>query len=438
MEQARRRRWVVVVVFFAFMLLHQSDRLLIGSLPDQIRETFGISRTQFGLVISGALLVSTVMYPIWGYLYDRFARPKLLALASFIWGSTTWLSAIAPNFGTFLVTRASTGVDDSSYPGLYSLISDYFGPGLRGKVYGLLQIAQPLGFMMGMILALTLGGVYGWQRVFFLTGSLGILLGIIIFFTVRDMPRGRAEPEMEDLEQVGVYSFDWGIAKGLFRKRSLLLLFAQGFVGVFPWQVITYFFIDYLANERGYDEGAIMMTMGTAILVLSLGYFVGGALGDFFFKRTPRGRLLVSMAGVLLGAIMLYFTIGVPVDNQLMFMLMLGGTALFMPIASPNVISTVYDITLPEVRSTALSVQYFMENIGAATAPVLAGYIADRSSLSLSILLICISTWILGSVLLGVTAYLVPKDIQDLRVKMSERADEQRRLQTSSGRTHLS
>jgi MFS family permease len=433
MDHARRRRWVVVVVFFFFMLLHQSDRLLIGSLPDQIRDTFGINRTQFGLVISGALLVSTIMYPIWGYLYDRFARPKLLALASFIWGSTTWLSAIAPNFGTFLVTRASTGVDDSSYPGLYSLISDYFGPTMRGKIYGLLQIAQPLGFLMGMILALTLGGTYGWQGVFFITGSLGIVLAIIIFFGVRDMPRGRAEPEMEDIEQIGVYRFDWDIAKGLFRKRSLLLLFAQGFVGVFPWQVITYFFIDYLGNERGYDEGSIMLTMGIAILVLSFGYFLGGALGDFFFKRTPRGRLLVSTVGVLLGAVMIYFTLGVPAENQGMFLLLLAVTMIFIPIASANTVSTVQDITLPEVRSTAMSVQFFMENIGAATAPALAGFIADRSSLSLAILTISISAWVLCSILLGVAAYLVPTDIRTLRSQMSERADEERRLQAASG-----
>ncbi len=432
MKQVKRRRWVVVVVFFAFMLLHQSDKLLIGSLPDQIRETFGINRAQFGLAISGALLVGTIMYPIWGYLYDRFARPKLLALASFIWGSTTWLSAIAPTFGSFLVTRASTGIDDSSYPGLYSLISDYFGPSVRGKIYGLLQIAQPMGFLLGMILALTLGGTYGWQSVFFLTGALGIVLAVVIFFTVRDLPRGKAEPEMEGLEQVGVYRFDWSIAKGLFRKRSLLLLFAQGFVGVFPWQVITYFFIDYLLSERGYADDAVMLTMGTAILVLSLGYFLGGALGDFFFKRTPRGRLLVSMVGVLLGAVTLYFTMGVPVDNPTLFLVMLGITALFIPIASANVISTVYDITLPEVRSTALSVQYFMENIGAATAPALAGYIADRSSLSLAILAICIAAWIMGSILLAFTAYLVPKDIRALRDAMSERAVEQRRLQAAA------
>ena len=144
MQTKSRYRWFVVIVFFIFMLLHQSDKLLIGPLTTPIMETFGIDEVQMGAVFTGALLVGAFLYPLWGYLYDRYTRSKLLALASFIWGSTTWLSAIAPTFPTFVVTRATTGIDDSSYPGMYSLISDYFGPGMRGKVYGILQL--DLGF----------------------------------------------------------------------------------------------------------------------------------------------------------------------------------------------------------------------------------------------------------------------------------------------------
>ena len=68
-------------------------------------------------------------------------------------------------------------------------------------------------------------------------------------------------------------------------------------------------------------------------------------------------------------------------------------------------ISTVYDITLPEVRSTAMAVQYFIESAGAALAPLMAGLIAVRSSLHNAILLICVSTWVLCSIFFGVVAY---------------------------------
>lgn len=423
MAQRKQYRWFVIAVFFAFMLLHQSDKLLIGPLTTPIMETFEIDEVQMGAVFTGALLVGAILYPLWGYLYDRFSRARLLALASFIWGSTTWLSAIAPTYRLFLVTRASTGIDDSSYPGLYSLVSDYFSPQVRGKIYGLLQLTQPLGYMAGLIVATMLSGLIGWRGVFYITGSLGLLLAVVILVGIKEAPRGQAEPELAHLEEIGVYRFDKKIALGLFRKRSLVLLFMQGFVGVFPWTVITYWFFRYLETERFYTSDEILMTMAPAILVLASGYFIGGAVGDFFFKRTLRGRLLVSTVAVLAGAILMSFTLNVPVENQGLFLILLLVTAIFIPFASANVIATVHDITLPEVRSTALAIQYFIENGGAATAPLLAGIIARNASLHTAILSICVSAWIIGSMLLGLAAYLVPHDIATLRGQLRERAE---------------
>ena len=426
-------RWFVVGIFFIFMLLHQSDKLLIGPLTPEIMKSFDITKTQMGAVVTGALIVGTVLYPIWGYLYDRYARAKLLALASFIWGATTWLGAIAPSYGTFLATRASTGIDDSSYPGLFSLISDYFAPNIRGRIYGLLQLSQPIGYLIGMILALMVAPMLGWdwRNVFYITGGLGILLAIIIFFGVRDVPRGNSEPALENLEEMGVYRFSKEQALGLFKKRSLWFMFLQGFAGVFPWNVITYWFFTYLAEERGYDENSVLLTMAPAVLIMAGGYFLGGALGDYMFKRTLNGRIIVAMVGVLTGAISLFFTMNVPIENRTLFFILLCLTALFIPLSSPNVISTVYDVSLPEVRSTALSIQYFIENGGAALAPLLAGIIADASNLHTAILTICISAWLLCFVFYLFAIRFLPGDIQTLRQQLQERADHERAIRTA-------
>lgn len=44
MRHQSKHRWFVVAVFFFFMLLHQSDRLLIGTLTPNIMETFQLRR----------------------------------------------------------------------------------------------------------------------------------------------------------------------------------------------------------------------------------------------------------------------------------------------------------------------------------------------------------------------------------------------------------
>jgi MFS family permease len=88
MQTKSRYRWFVVIIFIIFMLLHQSDKLLIGPLTTPIMETFGIDKVQMGAVFAGVFIVSLFLYPLWGYLYDRYARSKLLVLASIFLGST--------------------------------------------------------------------------------------------------------------------------------------------------------------------------------------------------------------------------------------------------------------------------------------------------------------------------------------------------------------
>lgn len=420
-----RYRWFVVIVFFFFILLHQTDKLMIGSLQVQISEEFQITNTQWGLVNSGALIVATVLYPVWGYLYDRYSRSKLLSIASFIWGATTWLNAIVKTFGGFLTTRASTGIDDSSYPGVYTLIADYFGPNLRGKIYGILQLAQPLGYLLGTILALMVApAIGGWRNVFFITGGLGIVIAILIFFFVKEMPRGQAEPEFENMTEMQTFKFSWAEVREIFKKKTMWFIFLQGFAGVFPWTVITYFFFGYLETERGYDADSILFTMAPVILILAASYFIGGFLGDIAFKRSNKGRIIISSIGVLMGAVFMYFALNTPLEARNQFFILMCLTAMFMALSSPNVIATVYDVTVPEIRSTAQATSYFIENAGAAFAPIITGVIADAIDLKTAILLICTIAWGLCFFFYLGAIFTIDKDANDLRNQMSERAKE--------------
>jgi len=421
----------VVVVFFFFVLLHQTDKLLIGSLQIPVSKTFGLNDLQWGFVNTGALIVGTIFYPIWGYLYDRYARAKLLGLASFIWGATTWLSSIVTSYPAFLMTRSSTGIDDSSYPGLYSLVADYFGPKLRGKIYGILQLAQPIGYLLGMILALIVAPMLedkifhleGWRTIFLGTGLLGLAMALLIYFGIKDVPRGQSEPEFEQIAEMGQFRFNWDALKDVLKKKTMWFIFLQGFAGVFPWNVITFFFFGYLMTERGYDNNSVLLTMGPVVLILAAGYFVGGALGDWLFKRTLKGRIIISSVGVILGAIFLFFAMNTPVEDKNTFFALMCLTALFMPFSSPNVTSTVFDISLPEIRSSAQAVEYFIENSGAALAPTIAGAIAfSTGSKQYAITVVCITAWVLCFFLYLGALFFVDKDIKSLHDQLAARA----------------
>jgi MFS family permease len=311
------------------------------------------------------------------------------------------------------------------------LVADYFGPKLRGKVYGVLQLAQPIGYLLGMILALmvapNLDGLIfhleGWRTIFLATGLLGLAMAALIYFGVKDVPRGQSEPEFEQVAEMGQFKFNWDALKDVMKKKTMWFVFLQGFAGVFPWNVITFFFFGYLMTERGYDNNSVLFTMGPVVLILAAGYFVGGMLGDWLFKRTLKGRILVSSVGVILGAVFLFFAMNTPIEDKNTFFVLMCLTALFMPFSSPNVTSTVFDISLPEVRSSAQAVEYFIENSGAALAPTIAGAIAfSTGSKQFAITVVCISAWVLCFFLYLGALFFVDKDIKSLHAQLAERA----------------
>ena len=71
-------------------------------------------------------------------------------------------------------------------------------------------------------------------------------MAVVIYFSVRDVPRGKSEPELADLDMIGNYRFDWKIAKDLFKKPSLLLLFSME---------CNYFLVSLLpGNRKGFPR----------------------------------------------------------------------------------------------------------------------------------------------------------------------------------------
>jgi MFS family permease len=210
----------------------------------------------------------------------------------------------------------------------------------------------------------------------------------------------------------------------------MVMIVLQGFFGVFPWNVITYFFIGYLQSaERGnYTSGQVMTTMVPAVLALAAGYPIGGWLGDKLFKKTKRGRVIISTIGVIAGAVFLYFTLNTPINQPMVFFVLLLLTAVFIPFASPNVLSTIYDITVPEIRSTTNAVESFIESIGSATAPLITGYAIDALQRSgsdkprtIAMLIICISCWLLCFFFFLFTIFRVPKDIDKMHAELARR-----------------
>ena len=145
---------------------------------------------------------------------------------------------------------------------------------------------------------------------------------------------------------------------------------------------------------------------------------VGGWLADMWRKRTPRGRLLVQMIGVLGGAPFVALCGLTPSVGMLILALTVWG--FFKGLYDANIFASVFDVVRPEARGTAAG---FMNAVGwlagGGSAPIVIGIIAQRESLGLAIALASTVYVAAGLLLLIGIVFFVKRDAARMQAELA-------------------
>ena len=181
-----RRANYVLGILFVVMMLNFVDRQIITILAELIKHEMGLSDKQIGLMtgLSFAIFYTTLSIPV-AALADRWSRSRVISISLAIWSIMTMLSGSALNFMQLLLARIGVGIGEAgSTPASHSLIADVFPPERRATALGILGMAVPI----GSFIAFTTGGWMaeniGWRAAFFFAGVPGVLVAVLIWFTV--------------------------------------------------------------------------------------------------------------------------------------------------------------------------------------------------------------------------------------------------------------
>ncbi|HYZ86554.1 MAG TPA: MFS transporter, partial [Bryobacteraceae bacterium] len=117
-----------------------------------------------------------------------------------------------------------------------------------------------------------------------------------------------------------------------------------------------------------------------------IGSLMGGWFADALRRRTPKGRILVQMAGVLGGAP--FVALCALTDSVPTLIFALTAWGFFKGLYDANIFASLYDVVGPEARGSAAG---FMNTVGwlggGGTAPLVIGLIAQKYTLSIAIAL---------------------------------------------------
>lgn len=309
--KGRLRAWYAVGLLGALYIVAFIDRIVLALLIEPLKGEFGVTDTQISLLIgfNFALFYALVGLPM-GRLADRVNRRTLIIASTAVWAACTLLSGFATAFWMLGLLRIGVAIGEAALsPSAISMIGDLFPKKDRGRatsVYMAMGAAGATGgyivggYMVGLIgeaggiVIPGIGAFKAWQTVFLAVSVPAIVLGLLLWATVREPTRGAATGAV--LEP----SPRWEWARKVW--RPMLLLFIAGSVGQSMVHGLLTWAPSLMVRDFGWLVGRAGMTVGVATLIGGVG---GMVLWPMITERLGRRREdalpLILTFGVLAG-----------------------------------------------------------------------------------------------------------------------------------------
>ena len=276
---------LVVVYIFNFI-----DRQILGILVEPIKQDLGASDTMMGFLggIAFATFYTFMGIPL-ARMADKGSRRNVLAVCLALWSGATALCGLAVSFWQLLLARIGVAVGEAGgSPSSHSMISDMFGPNQRATALGIYALGIPIGTMLGNLGGGWINENFDWRSAFFVVGLPGLMLAIVVRFTLKEPPRGAAEGKTIKTGETPPVA---EVFKYLWNKRSFKYLALGGSLHAFVGYGVSYW-IPAMFNR---SHGLGTLEMGTALFYLGFasiaGTFLGGYLGDRMSRRDTRWYL---------------------------------------------------------------------------------------------------------------------------------------------------
>lgn len=378
------RNYVLGVLFLAYVA-NIMDRAVLSVLLESIKQEFNASDTQLGLLggLAFAVFYSTLGIPIAAWA-DRSSRRNVLALAVMTWSVMTVLCGRATSFTTLLAARIGTAVGEAGgSPPSHSLISDYFPLAQRATALSIFALGVPVGTILGNYLGGTGSELYGWRTAFMIVGAPGLLIALLVRFTVREPPRGFAENKPVT---PGAKAAVPGMAEAfrfLFENKSFRHLCLAASLHSVVYYAGSTFNATFLIRSHQMSAGEAGNMLAMLAVVGAAGTFLGGYLADKLGVRANDRRWYMWVPGIatllmvpfqFVSYLAASLWIAMPAFAIMLFL----ATMFFGPS-----FATTQALAPLRMRTVAASLLLFSQTlIGLGLGPFFVGLISDRLSAS--------------------------------------------------------
>ena len=189
-NQTNKRTYVryrVLAFLFISVVINYMDRTNISVAGTALSEEFNLTPVQLGTIFSAFGWTYVALQIPGGLLADRFGSRILYAFSLIGWSCITILQGLANGFKMLFGLRFGVGaLEAPSYPVNNRVVTSWFPENERASAIAVYTSGQYIGLAFLSPVMVAIQNSIGWRGLFIITGSIGVLWGVIWYVFYRD------------------------------------------------------------------------------------------------------------------------------------------------------------------------------------------------------------------------------------------------------------
>jgi ACS family D-galactonate transporter-like MFS transporter len=374
LDVIHRRRWSIVGLLFTASLINYFDRATLSFALPLISRDFHLAPTAKGALSSAFFWSYALMQIPIGLCADRVNLRWLYAGAFALWSFSQGLTGMATSLGMLIVFRVMLGVGEAIYlPGGTKIVSLMFVPSERGFPCGLIDFGTRSGLVLEGLLVPWMLQKLGWPKTFMIVGFTAFLWLVPWFLVAPKTLKSRAPLPAT----MNAAAFLAGL-RSLVANRNLVGICLGFFCFDYYWYLLLTWLPDYLVEVRHFDIIKAGFFASLPFVVFGLCQPLGGWIGDRLSRagwnetRVRKGLITIAfLTGLFLipaaKASNPYVAIGFIMAGSL------------VGLSTANQIVILQHCAPQDKIGLWTGVYNFIGNIAGITAPILTGFLIEKT-----------------------------------------------------------
>jgi MFS family permease len=323
---SRPYRGYVLLTLTLVYTLNFIDRHLLSVVAQPVIDAFDLTDSQYGFLNGPpfAIFYALMGIPI-ALAADRYNRVVIVSLCIALWSVMSALCGFATSFTFLLIARVGVAIGEAGCtPPANSIIADYFSPRNRANALGV----YATGVTLGGALANAFGGpiatgltganierwlndlnlaalfapiewanVEGWRIAFVAIGAPGVLVALLVLFSVREPPRGYSDPP--NMQHAQKASFTETMRE-LAGKPTFWIMTAGAALTALVGYGLAGFQAPMFQRVHGVSPGDFALQFGVPLaLSAAAGTFLGGFAVEKITPRYPNAVTWLPALGLI-------------------------------------------------------------------------------------------------------------------------------------------